>query len=72
MFKITQEEDIHGPTHMINTIRQNSYTTKVILDGKIIIMEIDTGSGVTLLSKTDFMKIALSSSRLILKGYTGA
>ena len=42
---------------MINTIRQNSYTTEVMLDGKNIIMEIDTGSGVTLLSKTDFMMI---------------
>ena len=41
---------------MINTIRQNSYTTEVMLDGKSIIMEIDTGSGVTLL-KTDFMMI---------------
>ena len=76
MFKITQEEDIQGPTHMINTIRHNSYTTEVMLNGKSITMEIDTGSGVTLLSKADFMKIkgeenTLSSSRLILKGYTG-
>ena len=39
-------------------------------------MEIDTGSGVTLLSKTDFNKIngevkSLQPSKLILKGYTG-
>ena len=45
------------------------------LDGKKITMEIDTGSGVTLLCKTDFDKIgnmsSLQASKLILKGYTG-
>ena len=57
-------------------LRQGSYKTDVILDGKTINMDIDTGSGVTVLSKQDFDKIggdleSLQTSNLILKGYSG-
>ena len=60
---------------MVNTVG-NSYKTDVILNGRNVSMEIDTGSGVTLLSKSDFNKIggklkSLQASRLILRGYTG-
>ena len=50
MFTIQEETGqqlLSGPTHMINMIRQGSYKTDVILDGKTINMDIDTGSGVT-------------------------
>ena len=48
----------------------------MILDGKTINIDIDTGSGVTVLSKQDFNKIggdleSLQTSNLILKGYSG-
>ena len=79
MFTIQEETGqqlLSGPTHMINMIRQASYKTDVILDGKTINMDIDTGSGVTVLSKQDFDKIggdleSLQTSNLILKGYSG-
>jgi hypothetical protein len=78
MFKVSAEEekDLQGPTHVINLIRQNSYRTDVMLDGKNVNMEIDTGSGVTLLSRQEFERIngdtrSLQPSRLILKGYSG-
>ena len=63
MFRITEEEDtevsqdiIQGLTHIINLVRQGSYKTEVVLDGKRVDMEVDTGSGVTLLSRADFEK----------------
>ena len=77
MFMVSAEEEVvEGPTHMINLVRQNSYKTEVKLDGRSTVMEIDTGSGVTLLSRTDFSKIngevkSLQPSKIILKGYTG-
>ena len=65
----------HPATHKINLIRKNSFKTEVEFDGRSLNMEIDTGSGVTLLSKQDFEKIngdlnSLDKSRLILRGYS--
>ena len=64
MFVINEEEiqkpepdRLHGPTHIINMVRQGSYKTDVILDGSKVSMEIDTGSGVTVVSKQDFDKM---------------
>ena len=70
------EKDLSGPTHMINLIRQNAYKIGVKLDGENVFMEIDTGSGVTLLSRKDFESIdgdigSLKPSKLILRGYSG-
>ena len=76
MFMVMTEEEIQGPTHMINLVKENNYKTEVMLDGKETTMEIDTGSRVILLSKKTFKEIGgdierLKKSRLILKGYTG-
>ena len=78
MFRITEvsQDIIQGPTHTINLVRQGSYKTEVVQDGKRVDMEVDTGSGVTLLSRADFEKTggelkSLQPSKLILRGYTG-
>ena len=70
------EKDLSGPTHMINQIRHNAYKIGVKLDGGNVSMEIDTGSGVPLLSRKDFESIdgdvrSLKPSKLILRGYSG-
>ena len=82
MMAVTQELKpqnnlLEGPTHMINNTRQASYKTDVSFNGNVVNMEIDTGSGVTILSKQDYDNMSLASrnletSRLILKGYSGS
>ena len=69
MFMVTTEEEIQGPTHLV---RENGYRTKIVLNGKETTMEIDTGNGVTLMSKKSFEEIgddvgSLQKSKLILK-----
>ena len=79
MFTIQEETEqqlLSGPTHMINTIRQVSYKTDVTFHSRTINMEIDTGSGVTVLSKQDFEEIggdleSVQTYNFILKGYSG-
>ena len=67
MLQVTAREGkLEGPTHMVNFVKTKSYKTDVMFENKNMSMEIDTGSGVTLLSQTD-----LKPSNLILKSYTG-